>query len=179
MKFLFLVLSITFGILQPAQARWYGGTAMAHLSADFRNVDTGSSQVPVKGSLELIGFQGGWENTSAGNLGADFSLGILGVNSQKLEPDPNWGIPWFFRVTGKMTYMTSGGLFGFFGADIIGNLYSAEYQYFGPGVVFGVGVRIKDRVSVALGATNNSILFAVDPRKRFLRGSVFEINFLF
>jgi hypothetical protein len=153
---------------------------MARLTADFRSVKIEAlGEVPVTGSLELLGFQAGWENMSAGNLGGDFSLGILGVNSQKLVPDPEWGIPWFYRIAGKMNYMTGNGLFAFIGADLIGNLYSSEYQYFGPGVVFGIGVRIKDKVNIVLGGTNNSILFAIDPRKRFLRGSIFEVNILF
>src|SRR5688500_4487757 len=105
MKSVILASVLFFGLLQPAQARWYGGVAFSNLNADFRNVDIGPSEASVSGSMEIIGVQGGWENMSAGNLGADVSLAILGANSQKLSPDPNWGIPWFYRITAKGNYM--------------------------------------------------------------------------
>jgi hypothetical protein len=164
---------------QMAHARAFLGLMAAHLNIEYKTVDVGGSSADVKGSLEMIGLHGGLINVSPGNLGYEISLGIFGANSQKVEPPPNWGTPWYYKLTGKINYTFSFGLYPYIGVDVIGNLYKdTESHYFGPGVVFGVGYKIKDNVMIAIGSTNNSVLYAGD-NNRYIRGEVLEVNYGF
>src|SRR4051812_29746478 len=122
MKSAFLFFFILFGFLHSAIAGLYVGGSLAHISADFRSVQIAGMANDVVGSMEMLGIQAGYENMSEGNIGGDFSFSILGVNSQSLRPDPGWGIPWFYKLTAKVNYLSSFGLYGYFGTDLIGNL---------------------------------------------------------
>jgi hypothetical protein len=180
MKISFFVLILCFGFAQPADARFYTGFAMSRLSADFRNFDiTETTQADVTGGMELLGIQFGYENMSAGNVGIDLGLAFIGVNSQQLNPTPDWGNPWFYKLTTKANYLSSWGLYGFLGVDLIGNISRVDSSYFGPGFVFGAGYKVRENVTVAVSGTNNSVLFAPESNKRFLRGYVVEANFHF
>lgn len=180
MKLTTLLFLLTFVTSRPCEARWFTGFVGARVKAEFKSVSLSSgSTSDVDGNIELIGAQFGYENMSAGNFGMVTSVAILGTNSQQLTPDPGWGTPWFCKATAKFNYLTTFGLFGFIGGDVISNLYKAESQYFGFGAVFGVGYRIRETVTIAISGTNNSVLFAPETTKRVIRGSAVEVNYHF
>ena len=175
----FFVIIILCFLVRPLEARWFVGAVASRFNIDFENVDTGATVEDISGTIEVLGVQGGLINVNPGNFGSEFSFAIVGANAQKLSPNPNWGSPWYWRACAKLNYTFSFKVYPFIGVDFISGMYKdAESYYLGPGIVFGIGYKVRDNVTVALGATNNSKLYAGENR-RFLRGEVLELNYGF
>ncbi len=163
-----------------AEARYYVSFIGSRLNLEYKYVkNAGVVADDTTGTIELIGVGGGYTTLTPGSFGFDFGGAILGTNSEKLNPRPGWGIPWYYRLTARANYAFSFGLFFQAGTDILGSFYQeTESHYLGLGVLYGIGYKINDRMNVVLTSTNNSVLFAGD-NTRYLRGQIFEYNLNF
>ena len=162
-----------------AEAGLYLGFTAARLNLEYLNVKNSGVVADTQGSVELIGFGGGYSLLSPGNLGFDLGAQVLGTNNEKLNPNPAWGTPWYLRFAGRGNYTFSFGLFFQTGIDLISTTsQEAENHYLGLGILYGLGYRINERASLSLTSTNSSVLFA-GVNKRYLRGQVFEFNYSF
>jgi hypothetical protein len=173
----FLILLCSTSIV--AEARWYLGALGSREAIDYRNIKNGNVVSDTSGTIQILGVGGGFTSMAPGAFGIDLGLGIEGTNSEKLNPNPDWGTPWYYRVTGQVNYSFSFGLFFHVGAEILGSFYQdVESHYLGLGALYGFGYRINDNVSVSLTGTNSSILFSGD-NNRVQRGEVLELNYMF
>ncbi len=176
-NFVFLLLLFLIG--PRAEAGYYLSFIGSRLNLDYKSIKNAGVIADTEGSIELAGLGGGYTTMTPGNFGYDFGGAILGTNSQKLNPSPGWGIPWYYRMTARSNYTFPFGLFFEFGFDLLGSFYQdVESHYLGLGVLYGLGYRINERMNVALTSTNNSVLFAGD-NTRYLRGQVLEFNLTF
>lgn len=150
------------------------------INADYKNVTSSTGEVSdLFGELELVGVGGGYTTMTPGNFGYTGEVAFLGTNGQKLNFNPNWGVPWYYRVAGKANYTFSFGLYFEIGADIIGSFYqNVENHYFGLGVNFGIGYRINQNFLLTIAMDNSSVLFAGENR-RVLRGNLIQLSYLF
>lgn len=150
------------------------------MNADYKNVTNSAGNTSdLTGDIELIGFGGGYTTMAPGNFGYTGELIFLGTNGQRLNFNPNWGVPWYHRFSLKANYTFSFGLYFEVGSDVISSFYQdAESRYFGLGVNLGAGYRINQNFLATLAIDNSSILFAGENR-RFLRGYMAQLSYLF
>ncbi len=111
--------------------------------------------------------------------GYELGLGFLGTNAINVEPKTDWHTTWFYRLSGKVNYTFSFGLFFTTGADVLVSFYQdGESHYLGVGALLGIGYRIDEHSSVSLSNVNSSILFAGD-NYRALRGQTLDLIYSF
>lgn len=180
MKNTFVIFLLACCLSSAAQSAYFVSFVGARLNADYKNVRNSDNSVSdLSGNLELIGMGGGLTTQAPGNFGYSADLAILGTNSQKLSYNPNWGIPWYYRIAGKANYTFSFGLFFEFGGDILGSFYQdAENHYLGVGANAGIGYKINEHFSVSVSIDNSSVLFAGE-NKRVLRGQLVQLTYKF
>lgn len=170
---------LIFFVMRVEAANFFVGFELARWNLDYRSVAIGNEKLEMNGGIELAGFSGGLTDLTPGSFGYELGLEFLGTNSQKLNPEPNWGTPWYYKITGVVNYTFSFRLFFFLGPDIIGAFNrEAESNYFGAGITYGLGYKINEQVSLSLGTTNNSILFS-GGNGRYIRGEVLKVCYLF
>lgn len=156
-----------------AQARFFVGAIGARYDLDYEGIRINEELHDIKGEVELVGISTGISHLAPG-FGYELAAAFIGTNSQKLTPNPDWGVPWYYRLSAKGNYMLPFGLYFLIGSDLMGSVSQAtENRYFGVGAMVGIGYRINDRVSVSISNPNSSVLFAGDDKK-VLRGVVLE-----
>jgi hypothetical protein len=177
---MFLFLFIACGIGSFAYGAKYITIVGSKLNADYKAVTSETGEVSnTVGDIELIGFGGGLTTQAPGAFGTNLELLFLGTNGQKLTPPPRWGVPWYFRASGKGNYTFSFGLYFEIGGDVIGTFHQdGESHYLGLGVNAGMGYRFSEQIRVCVAMENSSILFAVD-NGRYLRGHLVQLIYVF
>ncbi len=179
MKKHFLFLLLICFISPFADAGYFLKVVGARLNLDYKNIKNAGVIADTEGTIELAGAGGGYSTQAVNTFSYEFGASILGTNSEKLNPRPGWGIPWYYRLETRAHYTFGFGLFFEVGTDLLGSFYQdVESHYLGLGILYGLGYRINERMTVVLTSTNNSVLFAGD-NTRYLRGQVLEYNWTF
>lgn len=173
MKAQYALFILVLAMASPVRAKYFVSLTGARYRIDYGNVRIGDSSHDVHGDIELVGLGAGLTTLSPG-FGYEAQLQLLGTNSQKLTPEPDWGTTWYYRVIGKGNYMLPFGGFVFIGGDLMGTfLQSTESHYFGPGGFTGLGYRFNERFTASISNPNSSILFSGNS-ERVMRGIVIE-----
>lgn len=162
-----------------ARAEYFLNLTGSHLNLDYKTVETPTTVSDITGSIQLIGIGGGYTTLAPGTFGYDLGLNFLGTNSESLTPNPDWGVPWYYKISAHVNYSFTFGLYFQLGTEVLSSFYqNTEHHYFGIGLSYGLGYRISPQFAIAISGVNSSMLFS-GQNTRVLRGEIIECSFLF